>query len=500
MRNPQFFWLALGWLLFASIAQAAVLIHTNDILGELEPCGCRSNPKGGLARHYTLIKRTEETYGARSALQLDGGDLFFSSTTTAPMLKKQAEIQAEFIAKALELTELDAAVPGEKDFSLGVSVFENLIKGRKFKFIASNLTRKNSDKFLEPYAIFTKKKDEKSESSATLRIAVLGIVGEEMGWPSELKTTSALKAAEIWVPELRKKADLVIVLSHLGFEKDQELAKKVKGIDVIVGSHTQSFIQEPEKINGAIILQTSFKNQYVGVLPLSAPLTEGDLKGYKMIGLDPGYDSPPGKPSSIDLLVANFKKAVAELNSKQDTELGITGPATNAQATYQTFARCMDCHRKQAEFWKKTPHFKALSSLVAKKQARNKECLSCHSLGLGEANGFSDVSKIGALSGAPESASSGAPALTPEQLAEALEKGAFKTLDKAWAPVQCENCHGPSGNHPFGANTYSKKVEKSKCMGCHTSDRATEWHDKNSLQDKVFEEKYKRVSCPPGEL
>ena len=67
------------------------------------------------------------------------------------------------------------------------------------------------------------------------------------------------------VKELQPKTDLIILLSHLGYPKDMELAQTVSGIQLIIGSHTGINLPHPPLINNkTIILQTSPKGMYAG--------------------------------------------------------------------------------------------------------------------------------------------------------------------------------------------------------------------------------------------
>jgi hypothetical protein len=76
-------------------------------------------------------------------------------------------------------------------------------------------------------------------------------------------------------------------------------------------------------------------------------------------------------------------------------------------------------------------------------------------------------------------------------------EGAMRKLSRAWAPVQCENCHGPAYKHPFESGNYPKAVPTDRCTTCHTQERAPEWYNaQGELKLDVVEEKRKKVSCP----
>ena len=73
------------------MARAATLIYSNDVLGEIEPCGCRNNPQGGMLRKANLIQRQTD----QSIVQLDGGDLLFPTLNIPEPLVEQSSLPIE---------------------------------------------------------------------------------------------------------------------------------------------------------------------------------------------------------------------------------------------------------------------------------------------------------------------------------------------------------------------------------------------------------------------
>ena len=68
---------------------------------------------------------------------------------------------------------------------------------------------------------------------------------------------------------LSNKADIFVLLSHNGFDIDQSIAQKIDGLDIIVGSHSQSSIEFPEEVNGTLIVQAGKAGYYIGVVDVS---------------------------------------------------------------------------------------------------------------------------------------------------------------------------------------------------------------------------------------
>ncbi len=520
------FLFALAVSSFPKPSQALIIVHSNDDLGELEPCGCRTNPLGGYARKANLLKSLKSEAGGSELLQLDAGDLLYPSNVVPELLKAQSLVQARYNLKTLSILHHDAVVPGEKDFALGTKSLLKLVKDSKIRFLAANLLYKKTSKSVFPASEIFVRKDEKGKK---VRIAVLGLVGNDLDWPEDLKASDPIVTAEKLLPELRKKADLVIALTHEGLSADKLLAEKTTGIDYIIGGHTQSFLQNPAHQGKTVIFQSSFRDQYVGLIDPSVPQSKETSENntdsnsfYRLIGLDAGYDSPADKPGPVDRLVTEFKAEVARVNTAElKSEVG-NNSSDNSHEKYQTFPRCAECHLKQFDFWRKTPHMNALHALIEAKQDKNLECLSCHTVGLGDPKGFSRVDHLAQMKVASKE---DAPVFATNEefvhyLADVRDaknlqskvtlfkkdvsvRDSLGSLENAWTPVQCENCHTPGFDHPFSSSDkiqVTKKVETTTCLTCHTATRAPAWYGSDGKPDwKIIQEKRGLIACPAGE-
>ena len=175
--------------------------------------------------------------------------------------------------------------------------------------------------------------------------------------------------------------------------------------------------------------------------------------------------------------------------------------ALQSKQIFQTLPHCSSCHMKQFDFWRKTPHAQAFETLVGKSQSKNKECLSCHSLGLGQPQGYSDPTRLASnLKTIREASSLDSEIKLNSDDAEALplrtQIGHFQRL---WVNVQCEHCHGAGHNHPFD-QTKLKAITPETCLKCHTLERAPEWYgaDHRPLPDLIAK-KRSLMSCPLGD-
>jgi Cytochrome c554 and c-prime len=428
---------------------------------------------------------------------MDAGDLFFPSSETPETLKEQSKIQARALARALKTTGLKVLVPGEKDFSIGVPFFKELLKLSGARGIAANLewrpSRKSSWRpLLQPSAQFNL--SEKGQPKS--RVAVLGLIGTSLNLPENLRASDPIAAARKWVRELKKNADVVIALTHQGLEEDRKLARAVPGFDHIIGGHTQSFLQKPVLEGRTQIHQSSFRNQHVGLITLM------DGAKSELVELGSDLDPGPEEASKVRVIVEEMRAAISEANLA--ARRGIND-SSQTSTRLQTFVQCAECHSKQFDFWRKTPHASAFEVLVHAKADTNKECLACHTVGLGSKMGYSEISELVEWQ-ENEKPMELAPLLKQMRDARSVE-GSLEVGRKArriHASVQCENCHTAVGDHPFGMESKVLPVEQKTCLGCHTPARAPTWYNaekggNGELDLEKLKASFTKMACPRDE-
>lgn len=449
------------------------VFYSANLNGEIEPCGCRSNPTGGIHRRWNLIHRKLLKESNQEVLGLESGDLFYGSSPIPALLEKQWNYQAEVLAKAYNEFPIDAMAPGELDFVAGLQQFEKLRKMLNFPILSANVVfKKNKKLFLPPYVIVKK---------AEKKIGIFGLYDESLPLPDQLEALPHIQAAQALMQELRKKCDIVIALTHLGLEKDERLAQSVSGIDAVFGAHTQSYLYDPIEKNETHIFQTSFRGQHLGVY------ANGENNMYQ---IDERFDSPKGHLNPMDLLLQSAKREIGILNQSIE-ELLTPTPSIASSSEFQTFVRCIDCHKTQYDFHKKTPHFHAYNSLVKAKQNQNLECLKCHTVGALQSTGWRKLQQL--------TMNENGKGVNPESVAASMHQMPSEKLQKfskIHIQVQCENCHGPAGDHPF-QDFKKQRISTQVCFQCHTPERAPLWYDKQQKpRQDLIQQKLKSMTCP----
>lgn len=221
------------------------ILHTNDVHSHIDPFPS-NDPKyaglGGVARRAALIKkiRAEE----KNVLLLDVGDIF-QGTPYFNMYGGEVEL------KLMSDMGYDASTIGNHDFDNGMDGLLKQLPNANFPLLCSNYDFSDTplNNQTQPYKIFEK---------GGIKIGVFGLGIELQGLVDKklYGNTIYLDPVEKAVSYARllkeeKKCDLVICLSHLGYtykeEKisDEILAKQSRNIDLILGGHTHTFLDEP---------------------------------------------------------------------------------------------------------------------------------------------------------------------------------------------------------------------------------------------------------------
>lgn len=229
----------------ASKGDKITILHTNDTHSNIDPFPenhAKYPGQGGVSRRFEMIQkiRSEE----ENVLLLDAGDIF-QGTPYFNMFGGVLEM------KLMSKLGYDAATMGNHDFDGGMDGFKSAKEYADFPFLCSNYDFSNTelDGLTEPYTIFKKGK---------YKVGIFGVGVELDGLVpdnkyGETQYLDPVEQATDCVEKLKEEGcDLIICLSHLGYSYDDKdrmsdvnLARKTKGIHLIIGGHTHTFLEKP---------------------------------------------------------------------------------------------------------------------------------------------------------------------------------------------------------------------------------------------------------------
>jgi 5'-nucleotidase len=229
------------------------ILHTNDTHSRIDPFPANHNRfgnQGGVVRRASLIEqiRKEES----NVFLLDAGDVFQGT----PYFN---EFQGELEMKVMEHIKYDAMTMGNHDFDIGLAGFKKAYtQNATFPVICSNYDF--SDTLLHDTTV-----PHKVIEKGGVRVGVFGVGVELSGLVGKVNYENTRYLDPISIANekamfLRNelKCDLVICLSHLGYTyktnkiSDTILAQKTANIDLIIGGHTHTFLDEPTVFENSI--------------------------------------------------------------------------------------------------------------------------------------------------------------------------------------------------------------------------------------------------------
>jgi 2',3'-cyclic-nucleotide 2'-phosphodiesterase (5'-nucleotidase family) len=348
---------------------------------------------------------------------VDSGD-FFGTTG------EQDSLKSGFMVEAMDRLGYSVVTIGERELSFGQAYLIDTFKKTKMDLVSANVVVADTKKpFLKPYVI---------RKAGTVKVAFTGLLGKEMNLKKragekELTVLDPILVAKTLIPELRKKADVVVVLSHLGLTESQKLTIEVPGIDVMVFGHLVGLSKQVVQTQGVINVRGGERGQYIPSIHLV--VEDGKITSYdgEVVTLD---DKIPAD-ETMNRLVDTFQDELNNRFQKQNQQATQqqakqTQAALNADH-YLGEKNCRRCHEVEYQMYAQQHHAHAFATLTKNQRDSTPECLPCHVVGMGQAGGF--VSKEA----------------TPDLV-----------------NVQCENCHGMGTTHGSG-NVVGPEV----CITCH---------------------------------
>lgn len=234
------------------------ILHTNDMHGTLN----FSPAKPGVI--FSQLQSLRD----QSDLYFDSGDCIKTGNLGIP-------IGPDPVWNAFNELNLTASVLGNRETHPVSTAFDLKIKGAIHPVLVANMFQTDGNEVYERSRIFEQN---------GLKIGVFGVMvpmaTEKMktafAWAYRWK--SPIPVAIEVAKELKSKCDLVIALTHIGNREDIELAESTTDIDLILGGHSHTVLQNPAKVNQTWIAQGGSHNRFAGLYAWENGVLTGELK------------------------------------------------------------------------------------------------------------------------------------------------------------------------------------------------------------------------------
>jgi hypothetical protein len=398
-------------------------------------------------------------------LQVDAGHLF-SDDLSPTGFADDVRLKNEWVLRGYDALGAVAANVSFRDLPFAASLMKEAGYGERAKefpiierLVAANITP--TDKSVRPFKPYVIREIQgKRLGAKPLRIGILGLThlpqvaagGRERRTVGGFTISDPFAMAARYVPELRAKCDLVVVLAYMDQAETGRLGALAPGIDVIITANQYGPLRPASEAGDAVVVYATNQTKYLGELRLyrkeGAP--EAGVANYlhRDVPLD---EAVPDDPAALKITVAAreaFTRAQrAAVGAGGSPGPGSVDPLERQRAVLARQSRfagsesCASCHEREYAIWKASGHAHAFRTLEEKGQHLDQSCTQCHTVGQGFPGGFRNAS------------------LTPRL-----------------ADVQCESCHTAGKGHlTEPGRPYGQVATPAACLTCHTKENSPEF-------------------------
>lgn len=276
----------------ADKAGGFTLVMSGNMHGQLDPCGWKKNPMGGLSRRYVKIQELK-TKG-KNPIILDAGDLFFSTINLNEDNIKSEEFRASAIMEGYNKIGCDAINVGKYELLNGLSFLKNISEKTDIPFLSANLKNsKTKELIFNPYLILNRE---------NLSIGIIGVTSLLPDSSTSLVSDDFILAGNEYIDKLSGQTDIIILLVNTDRSSQKDLAENFKNADFIVASGSTNLTRSnaPQKENGPYVFSCGKQGKYL--LTVDAQIKD--------------LESPMVNISSHETKIANVKKRFDRLQKK----------------------------------------------------------------------------------------------------------------------------------------------------------------------------------------
>jgi 5'-nucleotidase / UDP-sugar diphosphatase len=236
------------------------ILHSNDMHGDFlaEAMGAEGRLIGGLALLSGYISKVRQEEA--NVLYVIAGDMVQGSMI-------DSEYKGVSTMEIMNFLAPDVATLGNHELDYGLAHLLFLEKMANFPLVNANMyIRRSHKRLMQPFHIISK---------AGFDIMFIGIITESVMKKlatDEVGTFITLEDAAAEVGRIcnayrDQDIDLTVLLTHIGFDSDKELAALLNpdwGVDMIIGGHSHTILEQPAQVNNILITQAGVGTDQIG--------------------------------------------------------------------------------------------------------------------------------------------------------------------------------------------------------------------------------------------
>ncbi len=221
-----------------------VIIHTNDTHSHFDPIrGGENDGKGGIIERAAFVDSIRSVYPAGKVLMLHAGDFNQGSSY-------YSELGGRLEPEMVNALGYDCITLGNHELDEGIESLAERLSRINCPVVCANCEfPKVLQEHVSPYAVITK---------GRMRIGIIGMeadIDKMVAAPTgqRIRQLDNVEVINKWAAHLRKeeKCKLVILLSHMGYYEDQEIVPHTSGLDLVIGGHSHTFVDDLVYVNDA---------------------------------------------------------------------------------------------------------------------------------------------------------------------------------------------------------------------------------------------------------
>jgi hypothetical protein len=443
--------------------------------GYIEPCGCAGldRMKGGMGRRAAFLQEYRKKGWPLVAIDVGG---------IARGFGRQAEMKFRTLVEGKLKMGYEAIALGTTDLRLPAGELLSLaagVEGKPSVFVAANVGLLSKPGDIVPTS--------RVIEAGGMKLGVTAVLGKQYQKTinnPEIEMGDPVAALKQIVPELKRKADYLVLLAHATKDEAVALAQQFPEFNVVVvPDETEVPPDRPETPPGtkSLLIRAAHKGMYVVVLGLYGDPRQPVVR-YQRVPLDSRFGASP----DMKMLMAAYQDQLKTIGFAGLGLRPVPNPLLERNGRFVGSAKCESCHEDSYNVWKKSKHAHAYDTLANLNPAvkvdppRNfdPECVSCHVVGWHPTGFFPYTSGYESRKKTPQLINTG-----------------------------CEDCHGPGEKHcrveelKGSDETLTKKYriavritkeesKKRQCATCHDLDNSPDFDfDKYYPQIEHHEEK-----------